>query len=123
LVHYQYRFQAQGERFARDEARLRHRTFDRVHEEQHAVHHRERTLYFAAEIGVAGRVDDVDVHALVVDGGVLGEDGDPALALEVVRVHELLRDVRRGGERAGGEQQLVDERRFTVIDVGDDREV
>ncbi len=123
LVHYQYRFQAQGERLARDEARLRHRTFDRVHEEQHAVHHRQRTLDFAAEIGVAGRVDDIDVHALVVDGGVLGEDGDAALALEVVRVHDSLGDVLVSGERAGLVQQFVDERRFTVIDVGDDREV
>src|SRR3712207_7784659 len=45
-----------------------------------------RSLDLAAEVGVAGGVDDVDLVAAVVDRRVLGLDRDPALALEVHRV-------------------------------------
>ena len=76
------RLEPLGERLARDEARLRHRAFDRVDEKQHPVHHGQHALHLAAEVGVAGGVDDVDVGAAVADGAVLGEDGDTALALE-----------------------------------------
>jgi hypothetical protein len=44
---------------------------------------------------VAGRVDDVDLHSPLwraSDAGVLREDGDAALALEVVGVHHALGD-------------------------------
>ena len=57
--------------------------FGRVDQQQHAVDHRQHALDLAAEVGVAGRVDDVDLVVLVVDGGVLRQDGDAALALEV----------------------------------------
>src|SRR5260370_970072 len=103
--------------------RMRPRAFDRVHQQEHAIHHRQRPLDFAAEVGVAGRVDDVDMHPFVIDRGVLREDGDAALALQVVRVHDPLRDVLVRGERAGLVQELVDEGRFTVVDVSDDREI
>jgi hypothetical protein len=39
---------------------------------------------------VAGGIHNVDVRTLVADGAVLGEDGDAALALEVVRIHDPL---------------------------------
>ena len=63
-----------------------------VDEEQHAVGHAEDALDLAAEVGVAGRVDDVDLDAAVVNGDVLGEDRDALLALEVVRVHDAVAD-------------------------------
>jgi hypothetical protein len=74
---------------------------------------------------VAGRVDDVDVAVLAVplDRRALGEDGDPALLLEVVRIHRPLLDALVVAEGAGLAEQLVDEGRLAVIDVGDDRHV
>ena len=115
--------QSQRERLARDEARLRHRAFDRIDQQQHAVDHRQHALDLAAEIGVARRVDDIDMRALVGDRAVLGEDRDAALALEVVRVHDALDEVLVRGKRAGLAQQLVDQGRFAVVDVGDDCDV
>ena len=114
---------SERQRFARDEARLRHRAFDRIDQQQHAVDHRQHALDFAAEVGVAGRVDDVDVRALVRDRAVLGEDRDAALALEVVRIHHAFDQVLVRGERAGLAQELVDERGLAVVDVGDDGNV
>jgi hypothetical protein len=102
---------------------LRHRALDRVDQEQHAVHHRQHALDLAAEVGVAGGIDDVDVRAAVADGAVLGEDGDAALALEVIRVHDPLLHVLVRGEGARLLQQLVDQRGLAVVDVGNDRDV
>jgi len=123
LVHDDDRLQPLREGLARDEARLGHRTFDRVDEQQHAVHHRKHALDLAAEVRVAGRVDDVDVHAAIVHRRVLREDGDAALALEVVGIHHALDHVLVGGEGAGLLQELVDERGLAVVDVRDDRDV
>jgi hypothetical protein len=72
---------------------------------------------------VAGRIDYVDVYTFVIDRSVFGEDGDAALALQVVRVHDAFGDVLVGRKRAGLMEQLVDQRRFSVIDVRDDGEI
>ena len=111
------------ERLAQHEARLRERALTRVDEQQHTVDHRERALDLAAEVGVTGRVDDVEDHVAVADRRVLGEDRDALLALEVVRVHDPLVDVLVGAERAGLPQQGVDQRGLAVVDVGDDRDI
>ena len=102
------RSQAGLERLLQHEARLGQRAFRRVHEQQDAVHEGERPLDLAAEVGVAGRVHDVDLHALVVDGRVLGHDGDALLPLEVDRVHDALDHVLVGAEDAGLPEHGVD---------------
>ena len=111
------------ERLAQHEPGLRERSLARVDEQQHAVDHRQAALDLAAEVGVAGRVDDVELDAAVADRGVLGEDRDPLLALEVHRVHDSVGHVLAGAERSRLPQQGVDERRLAVVDMGDDREV
>ena len=99
------------------------RPLGRVDEQQHAVDHRERPLDFAAEIGVARRVDDIDEHVLVVDGGVLRQNRDAALALEVRVVHRALGDPLVRAEDAALVQQRVDQRGLAVVDVRDDGHV
>ena len=111
------------QRLAQHEAGLRQRPFARVDEQQHAVDHRQAALDLAAEVGVAGRVDDVDLRLAVVEGRVLGEDRDPLLALEVGRVQHALAHVLVRAEGAGLPEHRVDERRLAVVDVGDDRDV
>ena len=68
LVHDDDRRESQLQRLERHEPRLRHRTFDGVDQEQHAVDHPQHALDLAAEVGVAGRVDDVDVGAQSLAG-------------------------------------------------------
>ena len=101
--------------------------FGRVDQQDDAVDHRQDALDLAAEIGVAGRVDDVDVGRRAVcshsTDGAFGEDGDPALFFQVVRIHRPLFDALVVAEGAGLAEQLVDERGLAVIDVGDDRHV
>src|SRR6185312_2687482 len=76
-----------------------------------------------AEVGVAGGVDDVDLYALVPDSRVLREDGDAALALEVVRVHHPLGDDLVVAEGAGLPEEEVHERGLAVVDVRHDGDV
>ena len=58
-----------------------------------------------------------------MDGGVLGENRDPALTLELVAIHGALGDPLVGAKRPALVQQRVDERRLAVVDVRDDRDV
>ncbi len=111
------------ESLAEHETGLRERAFARVDEEEHTVDHGERALDLTAEVGVAGSVDDVEGHVAVLHRGVLREDRDALLALEVVRVHHPLVDVLVGAERSGLPEKRVDEGGLAVVDVGDDRHV
>ena len=90
---------------------------------KNAVDHFHDALDFAAEVGVAGSVDDVDVVTVPFEGGVLGANGDALFAFEIHRIHHALLDLLVGAEGAGLAQQLIDERGLAVIDVGDDGDV
>ena len=103
--------------------RLGQRTLRGVHQQQHGIHHEEAALHLAAEVGVAGGVDDVQPHAAVIHGRLLGQDGDALLALQVAGVQHAVnqRLVRAEGARLA--QQPIDQRGLAVVDVRDDRQV
>ena len=125
LVHHEHHRQAGLERLAEHEAGLGQRALGGVHEQHHAVDHRQPALHLAAEVRVARRVDEVQLHVAVAHGRVLGEDRDAALALLVHRVHDEVGEPLGlvGGEHAGLAQHGVDQRGLPVVDVGDDRDV
>jgi hypothetical protein len=116
--------QADLQRLADDEFRLRHRAFGGVDEHDGAVDHGEDALHLAAEIGVAGRVDDVDAR-------------HPSRRIEVAlarmvmprsfsrSLESITRSATRWFSRKAPDclQQLVDQRRLAVVDVGDDGDV
>ena len=108
------------ERLAQDEARLWQRPFARVHEQQHAVHHRQRALDLTTEVGVPRRVDDVDLDVAEPNGGVLGQDRDALLALEIHRVEDAVGDLLVLPKRPGLPEHRVDQRRLAMIDMRDD---
>ena len=115
--------EAQRQCLARDEAGLRHRAFDRVDQQQHAIDHGQYALDLAAEVGVARGVNDVDVRAFVFDRAVLGENRDAAFFFDIAGVHDPLRHLLVRCEGAGLAQQLVNQRGFAMIDVRDDGDV
>ena len=117
------RLQPDLERLGDHELGLRQRTFGRVDQHQRAIHHVEDALDLAAEIGVAGGVDDVDAGVLPLHRGGLGQNGDAALALQVVGVHRALGHLLVLAIGAGLLQQAVDEGGLAVVDVGDDGDV
>ena len=123
LVDHHQRLEAVLEGLLEDEARLRHRALEGVDQQQDGVRHRQGSLHLTTEVGVSGRVDDVDPVPLQRDGRVLGEDRDPALALLRVRVHHPLGDLLALPEGARVAEQGVDEGGLPVVDVGHDGHV
>ena len=115
--------QVAGHRLLEHVAGLRQRPLGRVDEQQDRVDHQERALHLAAEVGVAGRVDDVEPDPGVVDGRLLGQDRDALLALEVARVHDPVDDGLVGAERAGLAEHRVHERGLAVVHVRHDGDV
>src|SRR5262249_42868940 len=108
---------------ADNEARLRQWSLSGIHEQQGAVGHFEHALDFAAEIGVAGRVDDIDLGAAEGQGDVLGEDGDAALALEVTGIEDAFAAQLALAEQARLAHHLIHERCLAVVNVSYDRDI
>ena len=69
---------------------LRHRTLKSVDHQDDAVDHFKDTFHLAAKIRMAGGVNDIDLDILIKNGRVFGEDGDAALSLDVIGVHDAL---------------------------------
>src|SRR5262245_52297041 len=68
-------------------------------------------------------IDDVDEDVVVANRGVLRENCDAALTLELVAVQRTLRDALVRPERSTLMQQRVDQRRLAMVDVRDNRHV
>ena len=111
--------------FAEHEFGLRHRAFLGVDDQQAAVGHVQRALDFAREVSVARRVDDIDPVVAVLHGRNLGGDGDAAFAFLVAAVHDQILAhlglVVTEGLRLL--QQPVDQRRFAMVNMGDNRDI
>src|SRR5690606_32703393 len=81
-------FEAQLQRFASYETGLRHRAFNSIHQQQNTVNHGQHPLDLATKVSVSGRINNVDMCTVVADRAVLGQNGDTALFLDVIRVHD-----------------------------------
>ena len=80
-------------------------------------------LRIRSEVGVARGVHDVDLHVAVLHGGVFGQDGDAALTLQVVGVHDALGHGLVFAERTALLEHLVHQGGLAMVDVGDDGDV
>ena len=132
LVDHQNRRQLGFQRLAQHVARLRQRTFAGIDQQHHSVDHLQRALHLAAKVAVAGGVDDIDLdlgrvagvgRGMVEDGGVLGQNGDAALALQFVGIHHPLDMGLVGAEDAALVQHGVHQRGLAVVNVRDDGDV
>ena len=109
----------QLQRPAEDEAGLGHGALGGVHQQDHAVDHLQDALHLAAEVGMARGVHNVDLGVAVLDGGVLGQDGDAPLPLQVVGVHDPLHRLLVLPVHAALLEHLVHQGGLAVVHVGD----
>ena len=116
-------FQCLGEH----EAGLRQRPLGGIDEQDDAIHHGNTALDLAAEVGVAWGVDDVNnqvlavlAQALAVNGRVLGQNGNAALALLIIGVHDAVRVFTVVTKGAGLLQHAVDQGGLAMVNVRDD---
>ena len=123
LVDHDDRAKPQRQRLAGDKARLRHRAFDGVDQQQNRVDHRQNALDLAAEVGMAGRIDDVDEEIAPPDCCILRNNGDAPLFFQIVGIHHPDRQSGGPAERAGLVEELVHKGRLAMIDMGDDGDI
>jgi hypothetical protein len=129
LVDHQHHRQPRLQCLAQHEPGLRQRSLGGIDQQHHAVHHHQRPLHLAAEVRVPGGVDDVDdqlprsISRLPMHGGVLGQDGDALLPLQVPGVHHPIGVRRTFPEGTRLPEHRVHQRRLSMIDVGDDGDV
>jgi len=72
---------------------------------------------------VAGRVHNVDLRPAKIHRRVLGQNGDAALALQVVGIHHALGQRLILTKRAGLAQHLVNQRSLAMVNMGDDGDI
>ena len=104
-------------------AGLGHGSLRRIHQKNDAVDHFQDPFHFAAEIRVAGGVHNIDLHPLIHDRSVLGENGDPPLPLQISRVHDPLLHHLIFVVFSALLEQLVYQGRFSMVYMGDNRDV
>ena len=123
LVDHQDNGEVFGQRLFQDVPGLRQGAFAGVHQQQGAVHQVQAALHLAGEIGVPGRVHDVDLHLVVPHGGVLGRYGDPPLALQVKGIHDPVGYLLVLAKGAALPQQAVQQGGFAMIHMGDNGDI
>ena len=72
---------------------------------------------------MAGGIDDVDLHVLIIHGGILRQNGDAALFFDGVVIHHAVGDLLVFAENAALLEHFVDERGFAVVNVRDDSDI
>ena len=72
---------------------------------------------------MAGGVDNVDLNVLIIDRGIFRKDGNSALALEVIRVHNTVCGFLVFAVDAALTEHLVNKGSLTVVNVRDDRNI
>ena len=99
--------------------------FDRGHDEDGEVGDAQRGGDVADEVGVARRVDDVDLVALVLERGDRQRHRDAAAGLFGVEVGDgvAVLDLPEPGDRARHEEQRLGERGLPGAAVADQRDV
>ena len=122
LVHERDDLEVVLDRQVRVRERLRLDPLRRVDDEQRALAGLQRARDLVGEVHVTGRIDQVQLVALPEHAHGLRLDRDPALALELHRVEQLLLHVAVG-DRVRELQDAIGQRRLPMVDVGDDREV
>jgi hypothetical protein len=97
---------------------LRHRTLNRVHQQQHTINHIHNALNLATKVGVSRRINNINLNTVIFNSSVLRQNRDTALALNIVRVHHARCNLLILAENLTLLQQRVYQSRFTMVNVG-----
>ena len=96
-----------------------------VDDDDGRVGHAQGGLHVADEVGVAGRVDDVDLGVPPLDGGHAGADGDAPLDLVRVEIGDGVAfvDPAQAGGGLGVEEERLRQRRLPRTAVREQADV
>src|SRR5678815_4500716 len=88
-----------------------------------AIDHPEGAFDFTAEIRMPWCVDDINLHAVVNDAGILGANRDPPFTFLVHRIHDAFAHVVDLAMHMGLPQKGVHECGLAVVHVRNDGDV
>jgi len=123
LIDHDKRLEPHFKGFGEHKSRLRHRAFGGIDQNQTTIGHAEYTFDFATKIGVSRRIDNVDLHPFVRQGDVFSENGNAPLSFQVVGIENALGCQLAGAKLAALGKQAIDQRRVSMVDVGNDDDV
>jgi hypothetical protein len=72
---------------------------------------------------MAGSIDDIDFHIFIHNGCIFGKNRYAPFPLDIVGIHDAFGDLLIFPEYAALFQKLIDQRRFTVVNMGDYRNI
>ena len=102
---------------------LGHSSFKSIHYQDHPVYHFQDTFYFAAEIGMSGCVDNVDLCSLIINSSIFRKNGNSTLTFNIIGVHDSLGYFLIFAEYTALFEQLIYKRCFPMIDMGDNSNI
>ena len=70
-----------------------------------------------------GSIYDINLGSLIHNSGIFGKNRDTSFALNIIGIHDPVGHVLIFPEYAALLEQLVYKCRFTMINVGDDRNI
>ena len=123
LVNHNDHTKPKPQRLTQHETGLRHRSFNRVDQQQSAIDHIEHALDLATEIGMTGSIHDVDFHVIPDHGGVFCQNRDAPFAFQCVRVENPLACGVGIPKHFGLLEHSVYKRRFAVVNMRNDSNV
>ena len=114
-------FEPESQCFIQHEPCLGQRTFCSINKKQCAVSKVQNAFDLSAEVTVPRGVDHVDLGIPVVQTDILCKNCDPAFPFQIVAVHKAGIHFLIFTEQFGLLDQLVDQRRLSVVNVCDNR--
>ena len=117
------RLETDFEGLLQHKAGLRTGTFKSVNQHQASIGHLQHSFDFAAKVGVAGCIDNVDFRAQIVERDIFGENRNTTFPFQVVGIENTVLLYLGLAELTTGFDQAIDECRLAVVNVGDDSNV
>jgi hypothetical protein len=90
FIDHHNRLFTEGQGFLQHETGLWHRTFEGIHQQQYTIGHVQHTFYLSTKIRVTGGINDVDFRTFPLNTHVFGQNGDTALAFQIVVIEDQL---------------------------------
>ena len=115
--------QVKFQRLLQHKARLWHRPLHGIDEQDAAISHVEYALDLTAKISVSGSINNIDFNTAIDNGRIFSQDGDSALTLLVVRIHDEFAHLLVLAEDMALLEQAIYQRRFTMVDVSNNGDI
>ena len=123
LVHRHDHLMTQLQCLLQHKTGLRHGAFSGIYQKDDAVDHFQDTLHLAAEVSVARGIHDIDFIVLVMDRGILCQNGDAALPLQIAGVHHPLHGGLIFPVNTALLQHFIHQRGLAMVNMGNNRNI